>query len=180
MSQRRSPAKPSPVATDSSSKDNETRVYSAAVRLSGLVEVLWILIVMLTALVDPTSGSAAGSSQLLAVSAEIALVVAAVFLMVRAARRGLIVRGDAVISRGWLRTRTFPRESITLVGTAPYERVGMPGVAYDFQQMVIAVVDGERHDFRQVRGWKRTTNRRADQLREALGLGTPGTHQRSV
>jgi hypothetical protein len=159
---------------------NQTRVYSAAIRLGGLIEVLWLLVVTLIALADSTSGSAAGSSRLLVLSAEIGLIVAEVALIVRADRRGLLVRGDALISRGWLRTRTFPRQSITLVGTAPYERVGMPGVAYDFQQVVIAVVDGQRHDFRQVRGLKRSTRRRAGRVREALGLGMPLTDSKRV
>lgn len=178
MSQRRSSAKLSLGPAPRTSIREQTRVYSAAIRLGGVLEMLLFLYMTLTALADSTSGPTAGSSRLLAVSIDLALIAAEVALMVRAGRRGLLVRGDVLISRGWLRTRAFPLESITLVETAPYERVAMPGVAYDFERVVIAVIDGERHDFRQVRGLKRSTNRRADRLRQAVGLGTSVTESR--
>ena len=105
-----------------------------------------------------------------------------VALLLRAPFVGLVIRGDRVIRRTWLRSRSWNKTDITRVGTASYSgNLNRGSRSARFRMVVLTVRDGtatEAVDVPEVSGGRRRTEGRVSELAAALNLPKPAPAER--
>jgi hypothetical protein len=97
-------------------------------------------------------------------------VATAMILGLRGLTVGLVVVGEKVISRGWLRTRTIPRADISSVRAVNYSGLWNRSSSSKLFLMLELKVAGSEVEIPAVVGRPPKVQRLASQLRDALGL----------
>ena len=107
-----------------------------------------------------------------------------VALLLRAPFVGLVIRGDRVIRRTWVRSRSWNRTDITRVGTASYSgNLNRGSRSGRFRMVVLTVRDGsatEAVEVPEVSGSRRRTDDRVSELAAALNLQKPSPAERHL
>jgi hypothetical protein len=93
-------------------------------------------------------------------------------LLSRSLRLGLTIYPDRVVSRGWLRTRTFPRDAITGAGMVGYSGIYNRYTTSGLLVMLTLNANGHTVSLPHVAGRVVPTRLLAVQLHEALGIPT--------
>ncbi len=135
--------------------------------------IAWVIVLFVFAaasvggIYDPVDRSARGDLWPGALFVVVAIIVA-----VRSLAVGVVVVGDKVISRGWLRTRTTFRADISAVRAANYSGILNGSGRSGLFLMVELEVFGKDDEILALVGRPTKVKRLADQLRVALGLET--------
>ena len=147
-----------------------TEVFNEGSRVLGAALVLALLVATIGGMVDPTLGPDPPT-----LMPGIVVVGLELILLVRAVRLGVTVTPDRVISRGWLRARTYSRSDVSGVGATNYSGGYNRGSTSGAFLMLRIHVGEVSVDLRHIAGRPRKVHQLADQMREALQL--PNTMQ---
>jgi hypothetical protein len=148
-----------------SDQHHSVEVFSRGSRTLGASVLVIAIVATLGGMVDPAPG---GDRHALLPGLGFSAV--ELVLLLRALRLGLTISDETVTSRGWFRTRTFPRGAINDVGTSgysgSYNRYSTSG---RFLMLTIEV-DSDRIPLPHVAGSAARVHGLADHLRAALAL----------
>ncbi|MFC8501737.1 hypothetical protein ACFUC1_05225 [Pedococcus sp. NPDC057267] len=97
-------------------------------------------------------------------------------LFIRSLRIGLVIDTDHVASRGLIRTRKFPRPTVTQVTTAGYNGFITRGVTSGLFLMLKFEAAGRTVELPQLIGRAKVVRGLADEAQAALGLPRRPTH----
>ena len=142
-----------------------SEVHSRGTRIFGAAIWSVAIIATLGGMFDPTAGP--DEPQLLP---GLFILMGETALLVRALRLGVTVRHDGVVSRGWLRTRTFPRNEVTGAGVVGYSGIFTRGVTSGFFLMLTLKVADHTFPLPHIAGRAAPIRQLAERLQTTLGL----------
>lgn len=150
------------------SGNGRVHVYSRMART--LYAGAWVigLVATLGGMFDPTSGPDKAE-----VLPGAVFVAAEVLLIVRSLRLGLVIDDERVTSRGILRTRRFPRDSVTKVRPTGYSGTINWGATSRYFMMLKLRATGKPLEVPHLIGPPNAVRRLANEAQAALGLA-PG------